>query len=52
MKGKADISLRVSDIFDTQRFAIELDFDDNESGFHIYDDAIYISLYVFECFYF
>ena len=39
--GKADISLRVSDILDTQRFAIILDYDDENSNAHIYDDVIY-----------
>lgn len=39
--GKADISLRVSDIFDMQRFAIILDYDDEASGAHIYDDVVH-----------
>ena len=41
-KGKADISLRFTDILDTQRFAIILDYDDDgNSGAHIYDDVVY-----------
>ena len=40
-KGKADISLRLSDVFDTQRFAIVLDYDDQSTGTHIKDDVIY-----------
>jgi len=40
--GKADISFRVSDVFDTQRFAIILDYEDSgNSGAHIYDDVVY-----------
>ena len=39
--GKADISLRVSDIFDTQRFAIILDYDDKNTDTHIYDNVVH-----------
>lgn len=39
--GKADISFRIADVFDTQRFAIELDYFDNNTETHIKDDVIY-----------
>ena len=41
MKGKADLSLRLADAFDTQRFAILLDYDDQVTNSHIYDDVVY-----------
>ena len=39
--GKADISLRFTDVFDTQRFAIILDYKDENTNSHIYDNVVY-----------
>ena len=40
--GKADVSLRFTDIFDTQRFAIVMDYDDkSDNGSHVYNNSIH-----------